>query len=132
MPNIADLVVKKADGTTSTTWTVQNPGSAEYPASWKSTSVATIPAAQPEFRLRAIARVVRGSPFRDVSTTGKWPKVTAVNGVTTISEGVSFSGNFHVSQNLTVDEIKEAVYQFGNLICAQLVRDCSVNGTGAY
>lgn len=130
MPQIANIVVKKADGTTDITYTAVCPAAGSDPAVFKSQTVGTSPGQQPELRCSGKGRVAKGSPYRDLTLTYKYPKSVAntTTGEITLSEGFSASVTAHVNQTMPAADIKEAAYQFGNLVASALIKSVLNDG----
>lgn len=130
MPQMANIVVKKADGTTAITYTQLAPAAGTDPAVWKSQSVGTSAGQQPELRCSTKGRVVKGSPYRDMVVTFKYPKSVSntTTGEITLAEGFSASLNVHMNQTLSAVELKEACYQFGNLVASDLLKQAMESG----
>lgn len=134
MPQIANIVVKKADGTTDITYTAVTPAAGDAPAVFKSQSVGTSAGQQPELRMSSRGRIVKGNPYRDVTLTYKYPKSVSnsTTGEITISEGFSAVINIHANQTLNAADLKEAAYQLGNLLAATLVKQSVEAGYAPY
>lgn len=134
MPQIANIVVKKADGTTDITYTAVTPAAGSEPAVWKSQSIGSSAGQQPELRCSSKGRVVKGIPYRDVVLTYKYPKSVSnsTTGEITISEGLSAAFQIHVNQTLDSANLKEAAYQIGNLIASMLIKQSIETGYSPY
>lgn len=132
MPAISNITVKKSDGTTDVVYTAMNPSSGDgTPAVWKSLTVGTAPAHQPELRIsardadRGVAREVRG--------TYKFPE-TSLNTTTGVTSVVNvLDGSFHVkfSKGMASTTSKEGVYQLANLIASAAVKALLESGYSA-
>lgn len=125
MPNMANLTVKKADGTTDVTYTALVPSAGDKsPAVWKSLSAAAISAMQPELRVRTSSngdftarngRIDFSYPF--------WGE----NPVTT--QPFLFSGPFNAQTTWSRpvgapdSAVKEAAYQYCNLLYQTLIKE---------
>ncbi len=132
MPQLADITVKKNDGTTDITYTGVTPSSGnESPAVWKSTSVGSAPAHQPELRLTA-ADASNGTRRR-VRGTYNYPQIAtnSTTGVTSVVNSVSCDFNFNFPKAMSQSDINEASAQFGNLIDAALIQACLKAGYSA-
>lgn len=129
MPQLADIVVKKNDGTTDVTYVglVPSAGS-DVPAVFKSTSVGSAPAHQPE--LRVLARDADQSRKRLVRGTYVYPQIAtnAATGVTSVVDACIGDFNFKAPKSMSQADINEAGAQFGNLLVSALMR--SVLQTG--
>lgn len=132
MPQMADITVKKNDGTTNIVYTGVSPSSGDgTPAVWKSQTVGTAPAHQPEFRLSAreaakgAKRALRGTYF--------YPQI-ATNSTTTLTSVVDrASGDFNVNipKGMAQGDINEFAAQFGNLVVSSVIQACLKSGYSA-
>lgn len=131
MPQMANITVKKADGVTDVTYENVSPSAGD-----KSPAIWSVPTASPYRNLRPSVQLTAqfNGPrtARRAHLVGNYP-VVRVNG-----EGQSYvAGNMPIDLTITLpqivsdDEAKEAVYQFGNLIVATLIRDCLTAGRSA-
>lgn len=129
MPQLADIVVKKNDGTTNITYVglVPSAGS-DVPAVFKSTSVGSAPAHQPE--LRVLARDADQGRKRLVRGTFVYPQIATntTTGVTSVVDACIGDFNFKVPKSMSQSDINEAGAQLGNLLTSALMR--SVLQTG--
>lgn len=130
MPSQANITVKKNDGTTDITYTAVQPSSGDgVQAIWKSQTVGTAPAHQPE--LRCSARAIGGSKRR-IRFTYVYPEIQTNS--TTGATSVAFRelGTFEfemdtASANVTINE---AVAQFANLLASAHAKAISQGGYG--
>lgn len=123
MPTIANITVKKNDGTTDIVYTVVSAsGGDNSPAVWRSNSVGTAAGQRPEFRLTskpngdATARRVEGSYTYPSLVTGSDGKINVANRF-----NLSFSGI--VPAAMLDTDLVEAVSQSLNLMSQTLVKD---------
>lgn len=122
MSQIANITVKKADGTTNVVYTAITGSSGDKsPALWKNYEVGTTPAERPSF---AMAAVDNGNgTARRVRTSAKWPTVKQdAGGNKVITGGAGFEGSFLLPQSMTQQDINEFVHQTTNLLVSILVR----------
>lgn len=128
MPNMANIVIKKADGTTDVTWTaIAAAGGDGIPAVWRNNSVGTTVAERPN--LQASAKWNGPGTARRVNVAMSWPmSVTAPDGTVTITGNSPGSATFLAPQNMSAAEIKERAYQFGNLIASAIIKACFEEG----
>lgn len=126
MPNIADITVKKADGTTDITFSALNPAGGDgIPAIFRSQTVGTVPGHKPEIRIstkgKTGARVMR--------LTARFPNVKTIDGVPTlVSPGSRFSSEFQLDEKQDQVDIDEAAEQFFNVQASELVKSCAKTG----
>lgn len=127
MPNMANIIVKKADGTTDVTWTVLTPSAGDNsPARWRSNSVSTVLAQRPTLDVRATSNA-RGTGRR-VRVTGTWPLARTENGVDTIYGSIPMEYSILVPQDLDATLAAEAASQFANLVASALLKSVVSDG----
>lgn len=123
MPAMANIVVKKADGTTDITWVSAAPSAGDSsPAVWRSNSVSTIMGHRPRFQMS-----IRDNATNDgrVFKCAMFYPHTQVEGGTNKvlllgTTPIRFEGTLPAGVPLA--DLKEAIYQAGNLAVAALVR----------
>lgn len=121
MPQMANITVKKADGTTDIVYSAVMPSSGDKtPAVWRANAVSTIPKHRPVFSILTKDNGPRTA--RHVSGVFKFPAVSTVGGVETQTATVPLSFEGTLPTTIDAAVVKEAVYQFGNLLVAALVR----------
>lgn len=132
MPTLADITVKKANGSTDITYTgVQRSAGDNQAAIWKETTTGTVAAGQPT--LAVVARN-NGSnrSARRVSGSYLYPRVrTDANSQTVVKGGISGEFSFLAPQDMTPAEIDEASSQMANLIASALIKSCLKTGYSA-
>lgn len=128
---MANIVIKKADGTTDQTWSAASPSAGDKsPAVWKNASVGTVLAARPTFTLVMMDNGTRKA--RRARTTFNWPKVrTDTAGNVSIIGGASAESSHLIPQDMTPSEISEYVTQFANLLASALIKQCLNDGYSA-
>jgi hypothetical protein len=126
----ADITVKKNDGTTDITYTAVQPSSGDgVQAIWKSQTVGTAPAHQPE--LRCSARSQSGGK-REIRWTYVYPEIqtNSTTGATSVVfkeiAALSFTTDT-ASANVTINE---AVAQFMNLMGSAHAKSVTQSGYG--
>lgn len=129
MPNMANITVKKADGTTDIVFTAANPsGGDKSPALWRSESAGTADGFMP--RLSVWSRENGPGTARRVEYTFSYPQ-TATDSTTTVTSVINkalASGSFVVPKEMPAAQLNEFAAQFGNLMASALIK--SVNATG--
>lgn len=129
MPDMANITVKKNDGTTDIIYTKMQPSSGDgTSAVWKATSVGTSPAHQPEMRLNA--KESDAGRSRAVRTTYAYPQV-ATNTTTSMTSVVSraaASTDWRFPKDMPQSDINEFVSQYANLMVSTLVKDSVKSG----
>lgn len=129
MPNMADITVKKADGTTNITYVKKSPSAGDrVPATWTADSESTIHEQRPSFEMTTRSNGVPKKPARKVQTVFKMPIVETINGVPTILAFVPIRTDSTLPTNVDSTKVKEAIHQNGNLLVAALVRAAMEEG----
>lgn len=125
MPNMANIVVKKADNTTNYTFTVLSkaPGDGGF-AQWRGEGLT--PALAATLRLKTLWNAKKDQRRTEVS--GAYPKVEVVAGVNTVTSIVPFSFMASMPQNFSAAEANDAVAVIGNLIASALLRETVATG----
>lgn len=131
MPQIANLTVKKNDGTTDVTFTAVAPsGGDKSPAIWQNLAVGTAMAHRPTLKLTAKASgdgKVRRSDF--IFT---YPStVVDTNGRTSVAGTTVLTGSFATPQDLSSTDVNEAVAQGFNCLATALIKSCVQVGYSA-
>lgn len=128
MPTMANITIKKADGTTDVVWTaLQASAGDSAPAIWRNNTVGTTLAQRPTLQLQSKWNGPRTG--RRISGVFAWP-LTHTDGSGNVSViGVS-PGNFSflAVQNQDANALKEQAYQFGNLIASAIIKQCMEEG----
>lgn len=131
MPTMANITVKKNDGTTDVVYTqVQPAGGPAVPAIWKNQTVGTTIGQQPELRCSSKESKSAGASFSDVRISYKFPRSVSnsTTGEISLSEGFSAVASFRINQVMLTADLNEAAAQFGNLMASALIK--SVNQSG--
>lgn len=131
MPTLANITVKKNDGTTDITWTGIVPSSGDKtPAVWKSLTVGTMPGLRPEFRVLSESNA--DGTVRRVKSSINWPaSALDVNGRPVMTDKCTGTSLFSVAQKMTDAEIAEFVSQYANLLASALMKDMCKTGYAA-
>lgn len=131
MPKLADIAVKKNDGTTDIVYTGTVPASGSEPAVWRATAGVAAPALAPEFRL--LARDADNGKKRALRSTFLYPEsvTNTTTGVTTVKERALASTDLSFSKNMSAAAIDEFVAQWSGLIRAALIQSCHKAGYSA-
>lgn len=123
MPNMADIVVKKNDGTTDITYSNLTPSAGDKtPARWASLTVSTKSSLRPTFTMSS--RFNGGSTARHVTCIGKYPSFVNISGVDTVNGNTLFTVDCVVPLQITDADINEAVAQFTNMVKSSLIQSC--------
>lgn len=127
MAAMADLTVKKYDGTTNIVYVAKTGAAGNgQPALWRADSVSTTPAMCPTFSLSA-APNAKGTT-RIMKYEFDLPVLQLVNGVQTIVGHQKGNGVIPVLQNADWDQVKEGIAQQLNLLATALVRTSVLEG----
>lgn len=123
MPSMADLVVKKADGTTNVTFNALTPSSGDtVPAVWRQEAMAT----QPNLKATASLRTGWNGPrdARRAQLDFSYPFVATdtTTGLTSVVARIPIQVTATIPQLVTDAIISEAVAQAGNIFAAALVQ----------
>lgn len=131
MPNLANITVKKNDGTTDIVWTGVVPSSGDKnPAIWRSLTVGSAIAHQPILRLTSknngpgTARRMDGQLAYPYTITG-------VDGKVTVQERCLIEIGGVIPFGMPSADVNEAVAQAMNLFVSTLIKDCFKQGYSA-
>lgn len=120
MPNLADLVIKKNDGTTNITWTgISRSGGDLSPARWEEQALTTMRAGRPTYMMQA-GYSGNARDARKTETRGVYPYLITDSTTNTqqIVAKIVFEGKLWVPSVVPVAYADEAVAQLVNLIAA--------------
>lgn len=124
MPQMANITVKKADGTTDIVYTAMSPSAGDKtPAIWRSNSVGTSVAQRPEFR--ATSAQLSGNK-RQLKTNFVYPIVDAITHK--VVDYVTVVMDVKSSLAGTDADVKEAVFQALNLNSSTLMKQSAADG----
>lgn len=128
MPQIADLTVKKNDGTTDVTYTAVVPSAGDKsPAIWRSTTVGSAAAHQPSLVLSS--RNNGNGTARRLEGQAVYPSlVTGTDGRVSVADRCIISINGVIPQGMPADDVNEAVSQALNLFATALVKSAFKSG----
>jgi hypothetical protein len=122
MPALADIIVKKADGTTNITYTGVVPSAGDKtPAVWRSNSVGAAIGQRPEFRMvtspngdNSARRFVCNYSFPSLYTDTSTSRVN-------VAQRLNFTVSGVVPVDMPDTDISEAISQGFNLVASALV-----------
>lgn len=128
MATMANITVKKADGTTDVVWTAQIGSSGDKtPAVWKNLTVGTMPAEQPSFS--ATSRSNGPGTARRLDLSFQWPMTSQDAGGNKVVSGRAVGqASILVPQNQELAVIGEEVAQFFNLCASALIKQAAREG----
>lgn len=126
MPAMADITVKKNDGTTDIVYVAKSPSAGDSsPAAWRSDAAgAAYAGLKPEFRF--LSKWNGARTVRRCDVVGVFPS-TVVNTTTGVTEAIGkvvFEGSFAIPQMIPQADIDEAVSQLSNMFSSVLMRSC--------
>lgn len=128
MPTMANITIKKADGTTDVVYTAKTPSAGDKsPAVWKNDTVGTVLAARPTFTMMTMDNGTRKA--RRVRTSFIWPKTRLDSvGNVTVTGGASGESSHLIPTDMLATEIAEYVAQYANLLFSALVKSAINDG----
>lgn len=127
MPNMANITVKKADGTTDVVYTALTPSAGDkVSARWRANAASTIPTHRPVVDL--VSRNNGNQDGRRVVFSGKFPVVETLNGIPTVTAIVPIEMSMLIPQNVDSAQVSEAVAQLTNLTVSSLIRTSFIDG----
>lgn len=127
MPALANIVVKKKDGTTDVTYTaIQGAGSDGAPALFRSETVSAILAHRPTLQVSTTWNGPKDA--RRMNLKFVWPVIQTVSAVESIAMRIPMELSMTVPQGADATSIGEAVYQGLNLCAATLIKQSAEQG----
>lgn len=124
MPTMANVTVKKADGTTDIVYTALTPSSGDkVAAQWRSETAGLSAALRPTFEMQTQWNGPRTA--RRVLISGQYPHTVtdSTTSTTTVKARIPFSATFAIPAEIPDTAVAEAVSQLSNLMSNTLVRD---------
>lgn len=128
MPQIANITVKKNDGSTDVVYTAVVPSAGDKsPAIWRNTTVGSAAAHQPE--VQVISRANGPGSARRVELTGKYPTlVTGSDGKISVADRVVLTVSGVIPLGMPTTDVNEAVSQLLNVAASVLIKDSFKTG----
>lgn len=129
MPSMANITVKKNDGTTDITYTAQAPAAGDRsPAIWQSTTVGSAAGHRPELRLTA--RSNAAGTVRRLDASFVYRQVATDTGTTITSVVNSLPISLSVARPVDMPDadVNEAISQAMNLFASTLFKDSCKSG----
>lgn len=129
MPAIADISVKKADGTTSITYSaVAGSGGDASPAVFRSNTASGTVGQKPT--IKVTSRDSGDKATRRVDISAVFPEVytDTTTGLSQVSSKVTMNASFAVPQNLSSTTMGEAAAQLTNVLASALIQSSISSG----
>lgn len=128
MPNLANITIKKADGTTDVVYTAVAGSSGDgSPAIFRNNTVGTTLSERPTLLVKSTSNGPKTA--RRLRLDFSWPTVaTDAGGNKTVTGRMTGDASFLVPQNQTVELISEQAYQFGNLVASAIIKASAAEG----
>lgn len=125
---MANLTVKKNDGTTDVIYTALAPSAGDKtPAYWRNNTVGTAEAHKPEVRM--VSKPNGDLSARTVTMNFSYPSlVTGGDGKVSIAFRYNGSVSFSIPQGMPTVDVNEAASQFLNVCSQTLIKDCFKSG----
>lgn len=129
MANMADVTVKKFDGTTDIVYTALTPSAGDAtPAAWRSNSVSVAAGFRPQMQISSKFNGQKTARRVDYIFVYPETAVDSTTGITSVINRVIGSGSFSLPEN-TPDTVKqEAVLQSINLLKSALISGSIISG----
>lgn len=128
MPTLANITVKKADGTTDVIYTaVAGAAGDNTPALFRNNTIGTTLAERPTLLIRSLSNGPKTA--RRINVDYSWPITSQdAGGNKTITGRMTGNASCLVPQNQDVSAIAEQAHQFSNLIGSAIVKACFNEG----
>lgn len=127
MPNMADVTVKKADGTTNVVFVGKVPSAGDKsPAVFSQDSASTIRNQRPV--IQVVSQSNGPKTARRVSITGKMPVLRTIGGAVSVEHEIPLTLTAAIPTAVSDSEADEAVAQFTNFCAAALIRTALSSG----
>lgn len=121
MPNMANITVKKADGTTDTVFNAASPSAGDLsPAVWRQNAASGIIGHRPKVTL--VVRDNAAKTGRVFQSAGSFPITQTEGSKVTLVAVVPLRFEGTLPAGVTDSQLEEAVIQYGNVICSSLFR----------
>lgn len=130
MPQMANITVKAANGTTDVVYSQLTPSAGDsVPAKWRAETVSTVVAYRPRASLLSRDNAKKNGRVLDLRYA--YPVVRTISGEQHLIGIIPFDIRSTVGDNFTQAEIDEAVMQGLNFAGSVLIRDCFKSGYAA-
>lgn len=132
MPSMANITVKKNDGTTDIVFTGVVPSSGDgVQAIWNSQTVGSSPSHQPSLKLSS--REASNGAKRALHAVFVYPQIATntTTGVTSVVNRAVASVDWTMPKDMSQTDLNEMTSQFANLLASTLIKDCVKAGYSA-
>lgn len=124
MPQMANVTVKKADGTTDVVYSALTPSSGDKTAAqWRCETAGASAALRPVLSMQSTYNGPRTARRIDVAFQFPWTITDSATTVTTVKARIPASLQITVPTEIPDTAVAEAVAQFANLLKSQLLQD---------
>lgn len=121
MPALADIVIKKSDGTTNVTWTaIAGAAGDGNPAVFRNNTVGTALNERPTLLVKTTSNGSKTA--RRLRGDFSWPITGVLNGLTQVVGRTPGDFSILVPQNQDEATIREQAHQFANLIASAIIK----------
>lgn len=127
MPNMADISIKKADGTTTVVYNACQPANQQEPALFRQNAFSARAANRPTFTIMSRKSNANAQTQR-LEVRFVYPILATVDGVEVVSDSIPFTGFFTIPLKISDTDLNEAVAQYTNLLSSTLVRSVISSG----
>ena len=130
MPQMANITVKAANGTTDVVYSQLTPSAGDsVPAKWRAETVSTVVAYRPRASLLSRDNAKKNGRVLDLRFA--YPVVRTINSEQKLIGIIPFELRSTIGDDFTQAEIDEAVMQGLNFAGSVLIRDCFKSGYAA-
>lgn len=129
MPNMANITVKMANGTTDVTYNASTPSAGDKsPAIWTQNAYSGVQGFRPRFELQTQNN--GAGTIRQMRVKFSYPVLytDATTSLQKVLKSVGFDGVVYLPKEMTTNDWKEAFAQLGNLLSSTLVRSAAEEG----
>lgn len=128
MPSLANITIKKANGTTDVVYTAVAGSSGDgSSAIFRNDTVGTTLAERPTLLVKSTSNGPRTA--RRLRADFSWPIVAMdAGGNKKVAGRVTGDASFLIPQNQTIEIISEQAHQFGNLMASAIIKASAVEG----
>jgi hypothetical protein len=129
MPQMADIIVKKADAATNVTYSALTPSSGDkVPAQWRSETAGASAALRPTFEMVSRWNGPRTARRVDFSYQYPYTVTDTTTSTTSVKARVPLNGSFVIPAEVPDTVLNEAVSQGLNLVGATLPKSSFLSG----